>query len=268
VASKYWLKLYYEILDDPKMGRLPDKQWRRVIEFFLMAGEVDQEGILPPPADMAWRLRITEDELMDTLMELENIGILTDAGEHWIVTRFAARQAPVDNAERQRRYRDRQRKTHYYGDAALQETVTDGVTRIITTPVTKRNTDTDTDTEEDKGAAAPSSFDGWLRALRTPGSMGETNGIAVLVRMGQRLYEHFPADGAAYGRVGKLAKKAGSQSKLARVFWDNASKPLAIPLDYLTSVVYGRSYEADPGPPIATPTTNYQDPDEFFAGDN
>jgi hypothetical protein len=29
-----WIKLYLEILDDPKMGKLPDWCWRRAIELF------------------------------------------------------------------------------------------------------------------------------------------------------------------------------------------------------------------------------------------
>ena len=62
MASKYWIKLYHEILDDPKMGRLPDALFRRAIEFFLIAGERGREGDLPPLADIAWRLRADEIE--------------------------------------------------------------------------------------------------------------------------------------------------------------------------------------------------------------
>lgn len=102
---------------------------------------------------------------------------------------------------------------------------------------------------EDKGAIAPpilpSSFESWLLALKSPASIGETNGIAVLTRMGEALYPHWPP--GAYGRVGKLAKIAGSQSKLAQALWENASKPLAAPLDYLTSAVAGKA-RADPPP--------------------
>jgi len=30
MGSPYWIKLYHEILNDPKMGRLPDRLWRRI----------------------------------------------------------------------------------------------------------------------------------------------------------------------------------------------------------------------------------------------
>ena len=57
MASRYWIKLYHEILDDPKMGRLTDRQYRRVIELFLMAGDCEMDGGLPALVDIDLRLR-------------------------------------------------------------------------------------------------------------------------------------------------------------------------------------------------------------------
>ena len=104
--------------------------------------------------------------------------------------------------------------------------------------------------QENKGAKnAPSNFDSWLEALRTPSTLGEKNGIGVLVQMGQALYERFPkSDKSTYGRVAGMAKKAGTQSKLAKVFWENSSKPLTDPLDYLTAVLNGNG-TGKPQPP-------------------
>jgi len=131
MASKYWIKLYHEILDDPKMGRMPDKYWRRAIELFLVAGENDAEGLLPRVQDMAYRLRITDDELTEDLKELERFGVVQKDNAGWVVTRFAERQAPVSDAERMKRYRERQRSENYYGD--------DDDTNSVTLPVTKRS---------------------------------------------------------------------------------------------------------------------------------
>ena len=101
--------------------------------------------------------------------------------------------------------------------------------------------------QNNKGAVAPTSFDDWLLAIRNPETVGESNGVAVLVCMGQALYEHFPpSEKATFARVGKLARKAGSQSKLASIFWKHASQPLAVPLDYLTTVVYGKAAKEGP----------------------
>lgn len=156
MASNYWIKLYHEILDDPKMGRLPDRLWRRIIECFLMAGEFDQDGALPAVGDMAWRLRMDEGELVSDLKDIAKVGggkcgevgIIHNDGTRWIVTRFAERQAPVSDAERMRRYRDRQRKEQYYGDAAVTPEDTISVTSSVTPIVTNRNADTDTDTDK------------------------------------------------------------------------------------------------------------------------
>ena len=45
--ADYWLKLYIEILDDPKMAVLPDRLWRRIIELFLIAKKLHMNGHLP-----------------------------------------------------------------------------------------------------------------------------------------------------------------------------------------------------------------------------
>jgi len=126
MASNYWIKLYHEILDDPKMGRLSDRLWRRTIEMFLLAGEMNEDGLLPSLGDMAWRLRANEEELGGELEYLCTLGILSDGGEYRVVN-FAERQAAMSDAERMRRHRDSKQKSQYY----------DGVT--------KRNADTDTD---------------------------------------------------------------------------------------------------------------------------
>ena len=147
MVSKYWIKLYHEIIHDPKMGRLPDRVWRRAIELFLIAGETGNDGILPPVEDMAWTLRIDVEQLSADLVELEKVGIVTlDGSALPVVTKFAERQAPVSDAERMQAYRDRQRKSQYYGD----ETVTYD-DPAVTGPVTNRNAepDTESDTESD-----------------------------------------------------------------------------------------------------------------------
>src|SRR3990167_3953516 len=84
MPSKYWIKLYHEILDDPKMGLLNDRLYRRTIEMFLMAGDNEKEGTLPPIEHMAWRLRVSPEEL-------------------------------EPDVERKQRQREREKKNKYYG---------------------------------------------------------------------------------------------------------------------------------------------------------
>jgi len=160
MASKYWIKLYHDILDDPKMGMMTDRLYRRTIELFLLAGEQDRDGALPDLGTMAWRLRVPVDILLDDLDYLERAGIITrtwgepDPGAidadpdgpdprpvNYLVTNFAKRQAPVSAAERMARYRSR---LPVGGDDATGE-IPNGYDNV-----TIGNTDTDTDKITDK----------------------------------------------------------------------------------------------------------------------
>lgn len=110
MVSKYWIKLYHEILYDRKSASLDDRLWRRMIECFLFAGELDNNGHLPAIEDMSWTLRITEEELETDLIELQRIGILAMQDNQWYVTNFSKRQAPTTSTERTRRQRERDTK--------------------------------------------------------------------------------------------------------------------------------------------------------------
>ena len=147
MASNYWIKLYHEILHDPKMGRLPDPLWRRFVELCLLAGEHDADGILPDVPDMAWTLRMNEEQLAADLHELEAAGFVHRNGDGWIVTNFSKRQSPVSSAERVARYRERKRKDAYYCN--------DDVTNRYTDTDTDTEVDTDTDKEMSADAAPP-----------------------------------------------------------------------------------------------------------------
>jgi hypothetical protein len=249
MASKYWIKLYHEILDDPKMGRLPDRLWRRVIEMFLLAGETDQDGQFPSVEDMAWRLRIPEDELRADLERIAQAGILSLEGAHYIVTRFAERQAPVSDAERMRRYRERKQDATYYGDAE-DTTEQRDCNANVTNDVTIRNVDTDTDidTEKNIGADAPAepvalsenipvAYNEWLELLRVAKNKSES--VDILTRMACTLYPDRLTidDQGIYARIGRMARDAGSTSKLANLLWDNARRALVDPLDYITAAI-------------------------------
>lgn len=110
MASKYWIKLYHEILDDPKMGQLPDNLWRRCIELFLMAGEHDRQGQLPGIKEIAWKLRLNTTELEAELNEIAARGIIEKTETGWLVVNFAKRQAAADSTERSRQQRQREKK--------------------------------------------------------------------------------------------------------------------------------------------------------------
>lgn len=151
MASNYWLKLYHEMLDDPKVMTLrPALRWR-FVEALLVAGEMDQEGLLPGVKEYAWRVRCDFETVETELTELVDAGLLSRDDGQWTVTKFAERQAPVSGAERVARLRKQQQKQGYYSDVTPE-------LRKRNESVTKRYTDIDTDTDTDtesNGATAP-----------------------------------------------------------------------------------------------------------------
>lgn len=108
MASFHWIKLYQDILNDPKMGRLSDSAFRRCIELFLMAGQADErDGRLPARADIAWALRIDEAQLDTDWAELEKAGIVAEVNGVPFVVNFAKRQEALSSTERSRKSRKR-----------------------------------------------------------------------------------------------------------------------------------------------------------------
>ena len=129
MPSNYWLKLYHEILHDPKMIRLSDRLYRRTIELFALAGECGGSGDLPSTEDIAVHLRMDTEHLETDLIELAAVGIVSQVDGIWNVTNFEKRQSPATGAERQARFRQKQGKEQYY-DAPVE--------RVSNEPVTKR----------------------------------------------------------------------------------------------------------------------------------
>ena len=127
MASKFWIKLYMEILDDPKMGNLSDHLFKRAVEMFLLAGDYDKDGFLPPEKDISWRLRTNNELLHADITELIEHGILEIIDNKLNVKNFSKWQAGINVNERMRRYREQKKKDIYYGD--------------VTEDVTTRNTD-------------------------------------------------------------------------------------------------------------------------------
>jgi DnaD/phage-associated family protein len=156
MGAKFWIKLYHEILDDPKMGRMPDRLWRRTIELFLLAGELDQEGLLPSVHDMSWRLRVNDDALQDDLNLLISYGIVTVDNDVFTVTKFAERQTAMTATERAARDRAAKKNAVYYGESeptrelSVRKAYADcNETRKLS--VTKANTDIDIDKSREEG---------------------------------------------------------------------------------------------------------------------
>ena len=147
MANYYWIKLYHEILHDAKMARLPDVLWRRVVECFLLAGEAGEDGFLPDVPTMAWVLRVDEEQLITELGQLSSYDFVEQQDGRWYVTHFFERQKAFTDAEKQRNYRDRQRKEQYYGD---DTDMIPSDNHTVTESVTSGNTDIELDIDKSR----------------------------------------------------------------------------------------------------------------------
>jgi len=85
---------------------MPDEMFAKTIKLFLLAGDHDRDGELPPPDEIAWRLRYEQSNVDETIRYLERNGILSQNGSGtWCITKWDERQGPISGAERVRRHR-------------------------------------------------------------------------------------------------------------------------------------------------------------------
>jgi len=118
MTARFWVKLYIEILDDPKMGRLANHLWRRAVELFLLAGREGNDGALPPVEEMAWTLRLSADKVLEDLHGLAEVGVVHEAEPGvWFVTHFKERQTS-ESYDRVKRYRERYSNGQCNGEVA------------------------------------------------------------------------------------------------------------------------------------------------------
>ena len=143
--ADYWIKMYHEILDDPKMATMPDRLWRKTVEIFLLAGKLskDKSGVLPETNQLAWLLRMNTDDLLLDLKQLETAGIVKKHKDGWIVVNFEKRQSASSDSERKKNQRERSQRNQYYGN----ENVT-SLSRNVTQINRVQNTESETETEE------------------------------------------------------------------------------------------------------------------------
>ena len=161
-----WFRLYTEILDDPKIQRLSDSEFRDFIYLMCVACEVEKNGSIPLSSeDIAWRIRRDHNSLLLSIKTLKRFHVtvscnanetlmkhsnethnetLHNDGIHFI--NWNKRQFKRDNSsERVRRYRDK--KKH--------ETPCNGYMKRDVTPL-EQNRDRDI---KEVGAPAPPSLE-------------------------------------------------------------------------------------------------------------
>ena len=107
MKKRFWIKLSLDMLDDIKLGPLPDFMKWRAIELYLVAGENGNDGLLPPVERLAWRLRLPHEKLEETLSALSQAGVVHETPQGWVVTDFVKSQAALTSKERMQNMRRR-----------------------------------------------------------------------------------------------------------------------------------------------------------------
>jgi len=153
----YWLKLYTEILEDPKYHRLSDNAKLGMIELMLVAKKTGVCGEIPNIEDVAFYTRRSVEWWQPVFEELSKIEYLVTNGSETIIRKFAERQSAVDDSIRMKKYRELKHKNEF-------------AQRECNEPVTNRNGDSETETDksrEEKINSAPVNFSSSRPAIET-----------------------------------------------------------------------------------------------------
>ena len=100
-----WLKIYTDLLDEPKFMQLPDQAKAIYFETYLLAGKSDAFGLVTvsdKPAtvqDLAWILRRPETDIQESLDALQRAG-LVDLDGGLTITKFKKEQGPSMDEKR------------------------------------------------------------------------------------------------------------------------------------------------------------------------
>lgn len=154
-GRSHWIKLYVEMVDDPKVGLLPDAVKWRWVSVLLLAGEFNEDGYLPDVNDMAWRLHTNVETLQGEMRTMAGRGLVElreydDGSERWFIPAFAKRQEAATSTERSRMMRHKRRQNSNDDSRGAGRNVA----------FSSHNTETEyriqnTETEGESGAIAP-----------------------------------------------------------------------------------------------------------------
>jgi hypothetical protein len=132
-----WLRLYDDVLDDPKVQRLPPDLFKHWINLLCLANEGQPRGTLPSCLDdLAFRLRLTTPDAYAMMIDLKERGLMDFIDERWKPHNWDTRQFKSDDV-------------NVRVKALRERNVTRNVAQKSneTLRVTAPDTDTDTDTE-------------------------------------------------------------------------------------------------------------------------
>ena len=151
---KLWLRLYTEVLNDPKVQKLDGNSFKFWINLLCCAKEYSNDGILPDIEGIAFHLRIKEDAAQKYLEKMIESGLVEIEANTYIIHGWSTRQYESDNdptaLDRKRRERDRKR-----GVTEMSRVTSRTCHGNVTPTEPEQIPDTDTEKKEEAPQASP-----------------------------------------------------------------------------------------------------------------
>ncbi len=146
-----WLRLYTEVLNDPKVQRLDGETFKGWINLLCVAKEYSDDGIMPPLADICFYLRMSESDTKNLLDMLIHANLIEFTDNKYTIHAWSQRQYESDSDPtatlRKQRQRERDRLNESKEDVTDMSRVT---SRTCHENVTRTETETDTEKERNK----------------------------------------------------------------------------------------------------------------------
>jgi hypothetical protein len=107
-----WFRVYNSLVDDPKVRKLPDGMVTSLLWLWCIAGQND--GVLPPIDDVAFKLRCTTAKAAEIITKLVKAELFDNDGgtfrpHNWDTRQYKTDTADPKGAGRAKKYRDKKR---------------------------------------------------------------------------------------------------------------------------------------------------------------
>lgn len=106
--SGRWFRLYEDVLNDPKLQKLPAETFRGLINIWCIASA--NNGRLPPMGNLGFLLRMSDADACQLIVDLDKAGLLDTHEDYTCPHNWDGRQFKSDHvSERVKRHRERRR---------------------------------------------------------------------------------------------------------------------------------------------------------------
>lgn len=110
--NNFWLKLPYDILNDPVIGPMSDTEWRKYMELYIVTAKYGQDGVLPDVKALPYLLRTVTENVTNLLRTFESRGLLLrNVTGTYQLTRYEREQSAIPAATRMQKMRENTKKT-------------------------------------------------------------------------------------------------------------------------------------------------------------